>query len=47
MSPRITAPADPDRSGGSHRPARLASDPEGSPVGSAFLRVFTREGREG
>ncbi|MFF9569643.1 GNAT family N-acetyltransferase [Streptomyces sp. NPDC014685] len=46
MSPRITALTDPDRSGGSHRLAWLASDPEGGPVGSAFLRVFTREGQD-
>ncbi|MEU9619558.1 MULTISPECIES: GNAT family N-acetyltransferase [unclassified Streptomyces] len=45
MSIRITALADPDRSGASHRLVWLASDPEGNPVGSAFLRVFTREGQ--
>ncbi|MET9661611.1 GNAT family N-acetyltransferase [Streptomyces sp. NPDC006510] len=46
MSIRITALTDPERSGGSHRLAWLASDRAGSPVGSAFLRVFTREGQE-
>ncbi|MFH8516308.1 GNAT family N-acetyltransferase [Streptomyces gelaticus] len=46
MSLRITALADPDRSGGSHRLAWLASDHAGSPLGSAFLRVFTREGQD-
>ncbi|WP_405708804.1 MULTISPECIES: GNAT family N-acetyltransferase [unclassified Streptomyces] len=46
MSIRITALADPGKSAGSHRLAWLASGPEGSPVGSAFLRVFTREGQD-
>ncbi|MFF1650394.1 GNAT family N-acetyltransferase [Streptomyces sp. NPDC058240] len=46
MSLRITALSDPDRASGSHRLVWLASDPEGSPVGSAFLRVFTREGQD-
>ncbi|MEU9314692.1 GNAT family N-acetyltransferase [Streptomyces sp. NPDC048295] len=46
MSLRITALADPARADGSHRLAWLASDAEGSPLGSAFLRVFTREGQD-
>ncbi|MFF3394087.1 GNAT family N-acetyltransferase [Streptomyces sp. NPDC002669] len=46
MPLRITALTDPERSGGSHRLAWLASDSEGSPIGSAFLRVFTREGQD-
>ncbi|WP_327365622.1 GNAT family N-acetyltransferase [Streptomyces sp. NBC_01217] len=45
MPIRITALTDPDRTGASHRLAWLASDPDGSPTGSAFLRVFTREGQ--
>ncbi|MFD4856093.1 GNAT family N-acetyltransferase [Streptomyces atratus] len=46
MSIRITALTDPDRAGASHRLVWLASDSAGSPVGSAFLRVFTREGQD-
>ncbi|MFJ9683111.1 GNAT family N-acetyltransferase [Streptomyces sp. NPDC101194] len=46
MSIRITALTDPERSDASHRLAWLASDSAGSPVGSAFLRVFTREGQD-
>ncbi|MGW2177586.1 GNAT family N-acetyltransferase [Streptomyces sp. NPDC001732] len=46
MSLCITALTDPDRSGGSHRLVWLASDSGGSPLGSAFLRVFTREGQD-
>ncbi|MFF8917595.1 GNAT family N-acetyltransferase [Streptomyces sp. NPDC015032] len=45
MSIRITALTDPDRAGASHRLVWLASDPGGNPVGSAFLRVFAREGQ--
>jgi GNAT superfamily N-acetyltransferase len=46
LSIRIKALTDPDRPAGSHRPAWLASDAGGSPLGSAFLRVFTREGQD-
>ncbi|WP_203644128.1 GNAT family N-acetyltransferase [Streptomyces sp. SID14478] len=46
MSPRITALADPDRTPSGHRLAWLASGEDGDPLGSAFLRVFTREGQE-
>lgn len=45
MSIRITALTDPERSDASHRLAWLAFDPAGSPVGSASLRIFTREGQ--
>jgi GNAT superfamily N-acetyltransferase len=40
---RITALADPDASPPGRRLAWLASDVDGTPVGSAFLRLFTRE----
>jgi GNAT superfamily N-acetyltransferase len=42
---RITALTDPDRSAAAYRLAWLASDPAGIPLGSAFLRVFTRPGQ--
>ncbi|MCT9008676.1 GNAT family N-acetyltransferase [Streptomyces rhizosphaerihabitans] len=44
MPPRITPLTDPGTTASSRRLAWLASDPEGVPVGSAFLRLFTREG---
>lgn len=43
---RITALTDPDRGDNDYRLAWLASDDTGVPVGSAFLRVFTREGQD-
>ncbi|GAA3375525.1 GNAT family N-acetyltransferase [Streptomyces sannanensis] len=46
MSIRITALTDPDRGPGGHRLVWLASDADGAPVGSAFLRLFTRAGQE-
>ncbi|MEU1494811.1 GNAT family N-acetyltransferase [Streptomyces sp. NPDC005776] len=46
MPIRVTALIDPDRGAGGHRLAWLASDETGAPVGSAFLRVFTREGQD-
>ncbi|MEU1349042.1 GNAT family N-acetyltransferase [Streptomyces sp. NPDC005795] len=46
MPIRVTALTDPDRGAGGHRLAWLASDETGAPVGSAFLRVFTREGQD-
>jgi GNAT superfamily N-acetyltransferase len=42
---RITALTDPDISPSSHRLAWLASGADGIPVGSAFLRLFTRTGQ--
>lgn len=46
MSHRITPLTDPDRSPSSRRLAWLASDAEGNPVGSAFLRLFTAAGQD-
>ncbi|MEV6550327.1 GNAT family N-acetyltransferase [Streptomyces sp. NPDC051597] len=46
MSPRITALTDPAENSAGRRLAWLASDAEGSPVGSAFLRLFTRPGQD-
>jgi GNAT superfamily N-acetyltransferase len=46
LPPRITALTDPEPTASSHRLAWLASDDEGAPVGSAFLRLFTKEGQE-
>jgi len=43
---RITALADPEPTVSSRRLAWLASDNEGAPAGSAFLRLFTKEGQE-
>jgi len=43
---RITALTDPEVTSSGHRLAWLASDPDGIPVGSAFLRLFTREGQD-
>lgn len=46
MPIRLTALTDPDRGAGGHRLVWLASDETGAPVGSAFLRIFTREGQD-
>lgn len=46
MSIDITPLKDPDQDLSSHRLAWLASDATGIPVGSAFLRLFTRGGQE-
>lgn len=46
MPIHLTALTDPDRGAGDYRLAWLASDETGVPVGSAFLRVFTREGQD-
>ncbi|MFD9002581.1 GNAT family N-acetyltransferase [Streptomyces sp. NPDC059582] len=46
MSPRITPLTDPEPGPSSRRLAWLASDEDGEPVGSAFLRLFTRAGQE-
>lgn len=43
---RITALTEPDRTASGYRLAWLASGDGGDPLGSAFLRVFTREGQE-
>ncbi|WP_214411381.1 GNAT family N-acetyltransferase [Sphaerisporangium fuscum] len=45
MSIGITPLTDPVRTHSSHRLAWLASHPDGTPVGSAFLRLFTRPGQ--
>jgi GNAT superfamily N-acetyltransferase len=45
MHIRITALIDPDVSPSSHSLVWLASDTDGIPVGSAFLRLFTRTGQ--
>ncbi|MBV1940179.1 GNAT family N-acetyltransferase [Streptomyces sp. BV286] len=46
MPHRITALTDPEPTASSRRLAWLASDDEGVPAGSAFLRLFTKEGQE-
>ncbi|MEV2215989.1 GNAT family N-acetyltransferase [Streptomyces sp. NPDC050997] len=46
MSVRITALIDPDGGPSSRRLAWLASDTDGIPVGSAFLRLFTEVGQD-
>ncbi|MCX4911734.1 GNAT family N-acetyltransferase [Streptomyces sp. NBC_00878] len=46
MPHRITALTDAQAGASSRRLAWLASDDEGAPVGSAFLRLFTKEGQE-
>ncbi|MEU6160291.1 GNAT family N-acetyltransferase [Streptomyces sp. NPDC047130] len=46
MSIRVTALTDPDRTPSGHRLAWLADDAGEHPLGSAFLRVFTKEGQE-
>ncbi|GII54276.1 N-acetyltransferase [Planotetraspora thailandica] len=45
MSIRITPLTDPDRSPASRHLVWLASQPDGTPVGSAFLRLFTGLGQ--
>ncbi|MCG8966013.1 GNAT family N-acetyltransferase [Streptomyces sp. CL12-4] len=46
MSFRVTALTDPERTASGYRLAWLAGGDGGDPLGSAFLRVFTREGQE-
>ncbi|TJZ54083.1 GNAT family N-acetyltransferase [Streptomyces piniterrae] len=46
MSVRITALTDPDTNPAGRRLAWLASDADGIPVGSAFLRLYTKAGQE-
>jgi GNAT superfamily N-acetyltransferase len=46
LSVSITALTDPAGDPSSYRLAWLASDTDGNPVGSAFLRLFTRTGQE-
>ncbi|MDX2541613.1 GNAT family N-acetyltransferase [Streptomyces sp. WI04-05B] len=46
MTPRITALTDPEPGASSRRLAWLASDQVGVPLGSAYLRLFSREGQE-
>ncbi|MFE1288470.1 GNAT family N-acetyltransferase [Streptomyces sp. NPDC058751] len=46
MPPRITPLTDPDSSPSSRRLAWLASDADGVPVGSAFLRLSDKEGQD-
>lgn len=46
MPIHLTALTDPDRGANDYRLAWLASDEAGVPVGSAFLRVFTRAGQD-
>ncbi|MFG2290197.1 GNAT family N-acetyltransferase [Streptomyces sp. NPDC048595] len=46
MPLHITALTEPDRTSSGYRLAWLASGDDGDPLGSAFLRVFTREGQE-
>jgi GNAT superfamily N-acetyltransferase len=46
LSIRITPLTDPDHDLSGHRLAWLASDATGIPLGSAFLRLFTRAGQE-
>jgi GNAT superfamily N-acetyltransferase len=46
LPPRITALTDPEPVASSRRLAWLAAGSDGTPLGSAFLRLFTREGQE-
>ncbi|NGO06554.1 GNAT family N-acetyltransferase [Streptomyces sp. HC44] len=46
MPPRITALTDPEPTPSSRRRAWLAAGDEGVPLGSAFLRLFAKEGQE-
>ncbi|MEV4756317.1 GNAT family N-acetyltransferase [Micromonospora sp. NPDC049559] len=46
MSIRVTPLTDPEHRPSSRRLAWLASDSAGNPVGSAFLRLFTRPGQD-
>ncbi|MEV5141255.1 GNAT family N-acetyltransferase [Streptomyces syringium] len=45
MSVRITALTDPEETSTGRRLVWLAADPDGHPVGSAFLRLFTKDGQ--
>ncbi|MFD9499266.1 GNAT family N-acetyltransferase [Streptomyces sp. NPDC060035] len=45
MSIDITALTDPQQTSSARRLAWLAADPDGHPVGSAFLRLFTKDGQ--
>ncbi|MFF5974857.1 GNAT family N-acetyltransferase [Streptomyces sp. NPDC012769] len=45
MSIRITPLTDPEPSAIGHRLAWLAAGPDGTPLGSAFLRLFAKEGQ--
>ncbi|WP_328841061.1 GNAT family N-acetyltransferase [Streptomyces europaeiscabiei] len=45
MPPRVTQLIDPAATSSSHRLAWLASRADGVPLGSAFLRLFTKEGQ--
>ncbi|RKE17161.1 GNAT family N-acetyltransferase [Streptomyces sp. TLI_171] len=45
MTFRLTALTDPADSALSHRLAWLAADPDGTPLGTAFLRLFTSPGQ--
>ncbi|WP_405892344.1 GNAT family N-acetyltransferase [Streptomyces sp. NBC_00104] len=45
MPPRLTKLTDPAATPSSHRLAWLASGADGTPLGSAFLRLFTKEGQ--
>ncbi|WP_371552403.1 GNAT family N-acetyltransferase [Streptomyces sp. NBC_00554] len=46
MPIRVTPLTDPETTPSSRRLAWLASDADGVPLGSAFLRLFTKEGQE-
>jgi GNAT superfamily N-acetyltransferase len=46
LPPRITPLTDPEPTPSSRRLAWLASGTDGAPVGSAFLRLFSKEGQE-
>ncbi|MFD5631339.1 GNAT family N-acetyltransferase [Streptomyces sp. NPDC127072] len=46
MPPHVTALTDPGTTPSSRRLAWLASDADGVPLGSAYLRLFTKEGQE-
>jgi GNAT superfamily N-acetyltransferase len=46
LPPRITPLTDPEITPSSRRLAWLASDADGVPLGSAFLRLFTKAGQE-
>lgn len=46
MPVRVTPLTDPETTPSSRRLAWLASDADGVPLGSAFLRLFTKEGQE-
>ncbi|MFE7763182.1 GNAT family N-acetyltransferase [Streptomyces sp. NPDC057438] len=45
MPPRVTQLVDPAATPSAHRLAWLASEADGVPLGSVFLRLFTREGQ--